>query len=83
MVKNKFNTVLKNPFMRLVIGIIGFAVLLFLTVFSFRWEDFGIEFSGLGINISAYFYASIMILAGIIGTSMLKSAIEKRGKIDL
>ena len=83
MVKSKFNTVLKNPFMRILIGIIGFAILLFLFVFSFRWEDFGIEFSGFGVNITAYVYASIMILAGILGGSMLKSAVERKGKIDI
>ena len=83
MSNKRLTELLNYPPIRLILGLIGFGIMLFFFVYSFRWEDFGIDFSILGVNISVYAYASFAILAGIVGSSLFKSAILKKGKIDI
>lgn len=83
MSKSKKITMKNNPFIRIFSGIVGFVILIFLFVYSFRWESIGIEFSAFGYDISNYAWATLLILSGILASTLFKSALIGKWRVDI
>lgn len=71
-----------TPISRLILFLIGAGILSTLMIFSFRWEDTGITFDFVGLDISVYALAFVYVLMGLVGSSLIKSAILGRMAID-
>lgn len=79
MTKRKNNIDLPIRMISLIIGIIGSC---FLIVYSFRWEDLGIGVDILGFDISKWFFAFLLVISGIIFSTLIKSALLGKWKLD-
>lgn len=78
--KSKNNKIeLGKRFALLIIGFIGSCTLI---LYSFNWENTGLTISFMGYEISAWFFAFLLVCGGIIFTTFIKSAIYGEWKLD-
>lgn len=67
---------------RILYFIIGMAILVFLAVYSFNLMDLP-RITFIGIDITVYAFPPILILFGIYGSSLVKSAFTGKKEIDV
>lgn len=76
--KNKY-----LPFaQRLILLIVGLFGSCALIIYSLRWEDLGINIDVLGKDISQWFFAGMLVICGIIFSTLLKSALLGKWRLD-
>lgn len=68
---------------RLIFFIIGLGGLIFVAVYSINWDVWPLPISLGGANVTIHFWVAILILGGIIFSSLLKSALVGKNKIDI
>lgn len=68
--------------MRLIYISFGVLVASMLILFSFRWEDLPITINSAGIDITPYALAPILVLTGILASSLTKSALIGEKELD-
>lgn len=79
--KKQVNKTVSLP-MRITLMIIGMTGLIFLFVYSINLEIINANVNIFGYNITTYFYAGLVIITGLIFSSLLKSGFLGRWKMD-
>lgn len=67
---------------RIFLFTIGAFLLTTLMIYSFRWEDTGLTVDFIGVDVSVYALAFVYVIIGLIGSSLVKSAILGRLAVD-
>jgi len=76
------NQKIDNPLLRLILVIFGITGLVFIVLYSFNFDKLGFEFTALGYDITEIFVATIVILVGILFSTLFKSGIFGQWIVD-
>ena len=76
--KNK----IENPIVRFLLILLGIAGLVFIVMYSFNFEKFGVSVSIIGYDITEIFIATMIILVGILFSTFFKSGIFGEWIVD-
>lgn len=71
-----------NPALRLFYLISGVFIASALLIFSFRWEDLPFRFTLAGMDITPYAMAPLIVLVGILASTLTKSAFMGKYEAD-
>lgn len=71
-----------NPALRIFYLISGVFIASALIIFSFRWEDLPIRFTMAGLDITPYAMAPLVVLTGILASTLTKSAFLGKYEAD-
>jgi len=63
----------------LTFGLIGS---MFIIVYSIRWEELGFNTDMIGIDITKWFFAFMLVISGIIFSTLVKSGLLGQWKLD-
>ena len=67
---------------RLSILIFGSIGSMFIIVYSFRWEELGINADMIGFDVTKWFFAFLLVISGIIFSTLIKSGLLGEWKLD-
>lgn len=67
---------------RVIYLFVGLITASLLIVFSFRWEALPIRFTITGVDVTSYVVAPIIVLVGVLASTLTKSAFTGKYEID-
>ena len=71
-----------SPMARILLFVVGMALAVFLMLWVVNWNDLPFQFVVSGQVVTPYFMASLVVIAGILATTLIKSGILGKWKLD-